>query len=130
MLFWGPKDARLQTQQKVSLDQDKKRSYLAVFESLWDLLDELLVTMDTNTSDLLDTIELYVAVLTMVTFYMLVKHVKPPCHNLGVIQRVATTVQVLPRHGTDSFRLNLLEMALEHVLLVLRTMDGTSEELC
>ena len=99
-------------------------------QSLWDLLDELLVTMDTNTSDLLDTIELYVAVLTMVTFYMLVKHVKPPCHNLGVIQRVATTVQVLPRHGTDSFRLNLLEMALEHVLLVLRTMDGTSEELC
>ena len=99
-------------------------------QSLWDLLDELLNTMDTNMLDLLDTIELYVAVVTMITFYMLVKHGKPPCQNLGVLQRVAATVQVLPRHGTDSFRLNLLEMALEHVLQVLKTMDDSSEELC
>jgi hypothetical protein len=92
--------------------------------ALWVLLDGLLNDMDQ--SDLLLATEVHVAVLTMLKFYMLVHHIRPPCTHLGVVGRVATRIQGLPRDDVQGFRLNLLDMALEHVVSVMVEIDNSN----
>ena len=119
-------------------------------QALWKLLDGLLHDMDDQSSSslssdsdlslLLTRTEVYVAVLTMLQFYLLVHHHAPPSFtttDLGaIVKRVSTRIREVvvageggrPRDQEEEeeqgglFRLNLLEMALEHVQMLL--VDG------